>query len=402
MSVDDGNNQIELGGVLTMAVLDELLKNLDSLSDEELAALLSRLEVEKSGRQKENGVVYDNKGQIIACPHCGSATVVKTGHKKGKQTYRCKDCKKYFTETSNTMLHHSRLTEAQWRGLLLGMVQNLSTNQIADTIGVSPKTVWYNSNKVMMLIYDIFHEQDTFIDIAECDEYFSHMSFKGKRNPEFFVYTLGRLPRHHRTYDEKVKYLKEAGLWEELQKNPVFLEQLLSGDTYLAGTNRDSVCILTGKDRSGNLFIKPVCLGSMDARHVIKHFEERFEEDAIIVTDSTNVYNQFAENNNLQHEKILSEKHTNGAFSLSRINALHSILSAYWPDAKENLPATKYLDINLSFFWWLEKSKDLTAQQKVDELYAYLTGKTTIELSYERLRTKHIGLDTKGLIPDHV
>ena len=385
-----------------MAVLDEMLKNLDSLSDEELAALMSRLEVEKSGRQKEKGVVFDSKGRVAACPHCGSATVVKTGPKKGKQRYKCKDCGKYFTETSNTMLHHSRLTEAQWRGLLLGMVQNISTEQIADTIGVSPKTAWYNTTKVMMLLYDIFHEQDTFIDIAECDEYFVHMSFKGKRDPRFFVYKLGRLPRHHRNYAEKVEYLKEAGLWEELQKNPVFLEQLLSGDTYLEGTNRDNVCILTGKDRSGNLFAKPVCLGSMEAGHVMEHFDDRFEEDAIMVTDSTNVYNQFAEDNNLQHEKILAEKHTKGAFSLARINALHSNLSAYWPDSKENLPATKYLDINLTFFWWLEKNKDLTPQQKVDELYAYLTGKTTMELSYEQVRTKHIGLDTKGLIPDHV
>ena len=385
-----------------MAVLNEMLKNLDSLTDEELAELMSRLEVEKSGREKEKGVVYDSKGGVAACPHCGSVTIVKTGKKKGKQRYKCKDCNKCFTETSNTMLHHSRLSEAQWRGLLLGMVQNLSTEQIADSIDVSPKTVWYNSNKVMMLIYDIFHDQDTFVDIAECDEYFVHMSFKGKRDPRFFVYKLGRLPRHHRTYTEKIEYLEEAGLLEELQKNPVFLEQLLNGDTYLNGTNRDSVCILTGKDRSGNLFTKPVCLGSIEAKHVLEHFDDRFEDDAIIVTDSTNVYNQFAEDNNLQHEKILAEKHSRGAFSLARINAVHSNLSAYWPDEKENLPATKYLDINLTFFWWLEKNKDLTSQQKVDELYSYLTGKTTMELSYEQLRTKHIGLDTKGLIPDHV
>lgn len=57
-----------------MAVLDEMLKNLDSLTDEELASLMSRLEVEKSGRQKEKGVVYDSKGGIAACPHCGSVS----------------------------------------------------------------------------------------------------------------------------------------------------------------------------------------------------------------------------------------------------------------------------------------------------------------------------------------
>ena len=385
-----------------MAVLDEMLKNLDSLSDEELESLMSRLEVEKSGREKQKGVVYDSKGGIAVCPHCGSVSVVKTGKKEGKQRYKCKDCGKHFTETSNTMLHHSRLSESQWRGILLGMVQNLSTEQIANTVGVSPKTVWYNANKVMMLVYDIFHEQDTFVDIAECDEYSVHMSFKGKRDPSFFVYQLGRLPRHNRNYAEKVEYLKDAGLWDELQKNPVLLEQLLHGDAYLNGTNKDSVCILTGKDRSGNLFTKPVCLGSIEAKHVVQHFDDRFEDDAIMVTDSTNVYNQFAEDNNLHHEKILAEKHTNGPYSLARVNALHSILSAYWPKSKENLPATKYLDINLAFFWWLEKNKDLTAQQKVDELYAYLTGKTTMELSYEQLRTKHIGLDTKGLIPEHV
>lgn len=62
-----------------MAVLDEMLRNLDSLTDEELAALMSRLEVEKLGREKEKGVVYDSKGGVAACPHCGSVTIVKTG-----------------------------------------------------------------------------------------------------------------------------------------------------------------------------------------------------------------------------------------------------------------------------------------------------------------------------------
>lgn len=70
-----------------MAVLDEMLRNLDSLTDEELAALMPRLEVEKLGREKEKGVVYDSKGGVAACPHCGSVTIVKTGKKNGKQRY---------------------------------------------------------------------------------------------------------------------------------------------------------------------------------------------------------------------------------------------------------------------------------------------------------------------------
>jgi hypothetical protein len=62
-----------------------MLKNLDSLSDEELESLISRLEVEKSGREKQRDVVYDGKGGTAVCPHCGSVSVVKTGKKEGKQ-----------------------------------------------------------------------------------------------------------------------------------------------------------------------------------------------------------------------------------------------------------------------------------------------------------------------------
>ena len=39
---------------------------------------------------------------------------------------------------------------------------------------------------------------------------------------------------------------------------------------------------------------------------------------------------------------------------------------------KENLPATKYLDCDIMLFSWLEKNKDLTTKQMVDELYLYM------------------------------
>ncbi len=391
-----------------MAVASEVLKNLDSLTDEQLESLLSSLLAEKSGRekkqeQKNKGIIF-NHGVPVVCPDCGSVSIKKEGKRDGVQKYKCleENCKRHFNSNSNTMFHRSRLSKHQWKTLLLGMVQNLTLSQIADSIDMSEKTVWQNKIKVMVMLYNMFHDQDVFVDIAECDEYSVHMSFKGKKDPSFFVFTLGRLPRHHRTRAEKIEYLQKAGLWAGLQTNPVFLEQLLSGDTYLNGTNRDSVCILTGRDRSGNMFAKPVCLGNIESKHVIEHFKDRFEPDAIMVTDSNSSYNWFAEESNIHHEKILSEKHTNGPYSLSRVNAMHSNLAKHWPDAKENLPATKYLDINLMFFWWLEKNKDLTTQQKVDELFGYLQNTPPIELTYEMLKSKNIGLDTKGLIPPFV
>lgn len=338
-----------------MDVLDKMFEYLDSLSDDELEELLSRVEVEKSSRSKQENVkgLLMEDSKVIACPHCGSASVVKCGKKDGKQRYKCKEkeCGKTFVQTTNTMFTHTRLTREQWLELLRGMVEGLSINKIADNIGMSGKCVWYNEKKVMSVLMEIFGEQDDFVDIAECDEYSVHLSFKGKRDPAFFIYKLGRLPRHNYTYAEKVEYLQKAGFWDDLQKDPERLEQLLHGDCYLAGTNRDSVCILTGKDRSGNLFAKPVCVGNMEGIHMSKHMDTRFAQDAILVTDCNNSYDWFAEYRGIHHEKVLASKHTNGPYNLARINAIHSNLSKHWSDSKENLPATKYLDCDIMLFW---------------------------------------------------
>ena len=70
---------------------------------------------------------FDKNEEIpTACPHCGSIDIKKHGRKSDRQRYYCKDCHKTFVETSRSLQYHSRLTPAQWRGLLLGMVQNLS------------------------------------------------------------------------------------------------------------------------------------------------------------------------------------------------------------------------------------------------------------------------------------
>lgn len=38
------------------------------------------------------------------CPHCSSEQVVRFGKVKGRQRYRCKSCRKTFTDTTTTVL----------------------------------------------------------------------------------------------------------------------------------------------------------------------------------------------------------------------------------------------------------------------------------------------------------
>lgn len=129
--------------------------------------------------------------------------------------------------------------------------------------------------------------QDKFIDIAERDEYYTTLSFKGKRAPSFFINTLKRMPRHHRTYEEKVKHLMENGFWAKLQADPERLAMLLgSTDSYLRGISNNQTCILTCKDRNENLYVNPVSIGRLETADVKKHLSGGFAPDAIMVTDS--------------------------------------------------------------------------------------------------------------------
>ena len=64
--------------------------------------------------------------------------------------------------------------------------------------------------------------------------------------------------------------------------------------------------------------------------------------------------------------------------------------------------ATKYLDCDIMLFWWLEKNKDLTTKQMVDELYSLICNRINDPITYKELKSKKLGLDTKGIIPVQV
>ena len=51
---------------------------------------------------------------------------------------------------------------------------------------------------------------------------------------------------------------------------------------------------------------------------------------------------------------------------------------------------------------WLEKNKDLTTKQMVDELYSLICNRINDPITYKELKSKKLGLDTKGIIPVQV
>lgn len=391
-----------LGGLTMADFFKEVLKSVDTLTPEQMEQLASALAVRMQGKPESKKDVQEL--EFNGCPHCGSIDYKKHGLKAGKQRYFCKDCRKTFVSTTGTILYRSKLSEEQWKGLILGIIQNLSLKEISETIDCTEKTVWLNKAKLSLYLKLCVKQDDKFIDIAECDEYYATLSFKGKRDPSFFIETLDRMPRHHRTREEKIDYLRKAGYLSQLQNDPVRLNHLLtSSDTYKRGISNDQTCILTCKDRSGDAIMDTACIGRLETRDVTRLLSGKFEDDAILVTDSHPSYPKFAREDRVHLEQIPTGKHTKGPYNLSRVNALHSNIASRWADQNKKQPATKYMDLSLMVMWWLQKNSELKAPNKVDKLYNFLKETSnSIHITYKDIIERPLTLNTKKLIPQVV
>ena len=79
----------------------------------------------------------------------------------------------------------------------------------------------------------------------------------------------------------------------------------------------------------------------------------------------------------------------------------HSAIDRFF-GSKEYLPVTKYLDLYLIIFWWLQKQKDLNSNELVTRLFNIVTGYVSSETranmsrtTIESLVAREIPIDTK-------
>lgn len=399
-----------------MALTDtELNDILSALSPDEQRQLLNRLQENLAPAPVQQTTAQPkltNTGKVYACIHCGSVNYKKHGFtNQGMQRYVCKDCKKTFSENYGDSLRYSHLSEDTWREMLRGFIEELSIPKIAQNIGCSTKTVWLAKTKVNQAIMTMYGYTDIFRGQTQADEYYTRAAFKGKRDPEFFIYTLRRMPRHNRNYTQKVEWLEKAGLYKKLQREePEFLAELLADEPKMKrGISNEQICILTLVDQQGKLYLEPVSVGRLEKAMAKTKLKPRFTPDKsnVLVTDDHNAYNRVLYGTGAKHEVVNAKQHKRGKYNLATVNSVHSALDSYMDSHRGKVFNTKYLDLTLMLFWWLQRYKNYTTNQKVDMLYAIMTDDISeIELrekvnqvTENELQGREITIDTKGQFP---
>lgn len=412
-----------------MATLKELkeLMAKSNLTDQQIAELISTLtSMQKANEGNSQAVSLplellellrkctSNRGANLVCPKCGSLAVTKNGRRKGRQRYFCKDCKKTFGDTYGTLLYHSRLSVEQWKKFLALTLYNVSLPKITRDMGINQSTAWYNRHKVCSLIQQLEGEQDSFPSIVEGDEFYTPLSFIGKRDTSFFFDKVNRMPRHHRNKKEKYEYIERGGYEVAEVSNMVGfkndntipsaltvskeLNGLKKAEKRKRGISNEQVCVLTAVDKLENRYLAPSCVGKIEPKHLEQQWNGRFAEDSILVTDSLRAYRTFANKHKIHLRQIPSGKHSSGVFNLGKVNSYHSNLSLFLACYRE--VASKYIDHYLALFRWQEKFRGRRTTEQVELLLDMLTRGVDNRVLLTKLKDKPMPFDTKGLLID--
>jgi transposase-like protein len=293
----------ELSGLEQEQLLDELLKDYE-LRGQVLENVTQ--ELEKSNKRKP-------------CPHCASEKVYKRGKQSGVQMYQCRECSKWYSETTGTPLWDIKL-KPKWQSYLRCMEQGMPIKKIAKEIGVCVQTSFDWRHKILSSLSGFAPQ--TLSGVVECDELELALSNKGSRK-------LERKPRKRGTDFKRNEPSKETTV----------------------------VQVVTAVQRNGEKYLRAVESKRLSSEEITKALDGKLADQTTLITDKHPSYKLFAkENLSIKHRSVLAKEHVNKDdknIHLQHVNHTHSELRTFL--LPFNGVSSKYLQNYLNWFAYAYK-----------------------------------------------
>lgn len=126
--------------------------------------------------------LYDNKNiaKYSNCPHCHGKNFIKFGKYNGIQRYRCKTCKKTFSNTTNSIWKYSKKSAEKWFRFSELLIEEKTLNYCSKSLGISIVTAFYWRHKLLHAIEKIY-TCEIFKDIVFINVEAEGLSNKGSK-----------------------------------------------------------------------------------------------------------------------------------------------------------------------------------------------------------------------------
>ena len=317
---------------IEMTNLNALLEQIKNLPPKELQLIADSIMAKLSHNSFDKAA---DSSSVSICRKCGSDKgISKYGKdKKGNQRYRCKFCGALFTDTSFSVISHTRCDVAQWKKYVECLLHGYSLEKCGDICGISTRTAFLWRHKILSALQQ--DQQNRVLSgIIELDETFFGISYKGNhKKSKHFV-----MPR----------------------------------EPYKRGTDSNAqtgsrACVMCALERNGQMYAEVWGKGQPTVKMFSQAFAARIMEDSIVLSDkSLGARHYFEKFDNLQHialaavanpTKKAGPPEIKGAFHIQNINNMHTrlrkFLKAY------NGVSTKYLNHYVNLFVWLDNHKKI-------------------------------------------
>jgi len=291
---------------------------------EDITKSLDHIEIDTVASRKH---ILDNK--MGECPHCNHTKYVRFGIDKGSQRYKCKSCKRSFTEYTGTWM--AGLQRKDMISAYLGlMVQEKSLDKISKELRINKKTAFDWRHKILASL-DTKDEddEDDFTGITESDETFFLRSEKGMK-------VTGRDSRKR------------------------------GGKAKKRGVSKDQVAVIVTQDRKSTLDLSVATLGRIGKIDIENAIGKRIiKGKTILCSDSHHSYKGFAKDSQMEYHFVNASKgkRVKGTYHIQHVNSTHNrvkrwITNIFWG------VSTKYLQQYMNWYRVKEAIKSRTDKTK--------------------------------------
>jgi len=277
---------------------------------------------------------------LDVCPRCKSNNTIKKGKPKDRQRWFCQCCKKSFSASTNRILSYSKLPGEVWVAFARLMIDGMSLRECTFRCGVCLKTAFFMRHRILECMnkyIDLFRVDSSCS--AEIDEFYLRESFKGNHTKST-VFVMPREPKRR------------------------------SGDYVTGGTTKDLICILTGINDRGGLFLEVAGMGRFESEDASRMLREKIYKGAIISTDGHQSYVKIMQEIEVAvHNRFSTNNRSRGV--INAVNGLHSRLDAFLQPFRGI--SSRWVENYLSWFKWLESFRMRNSKEKAEKAIAHIS-----------------------------
>lgn len=289
---------------------------------------------ELSGMISKDFNIMSDKELPVSCPSCGGNKISGNGKYKGIQRFVCRDCSKYFRQTTGHITYNLKKSELMSK-YLYNMLLGYSIKKCSIETGICVQTSFDWRHKILSSFNEM--RPSLFEGIVESDDIFFLESGKGNR-------TLERKGRAR------------------------------GGKATKRGISDEQVAVVVTQDRSGNQELAVVKKGRISKNDLEKTIGLKIQGGSILCTDAHRSYTAFAKTKELEHHKFIVNKGQrviNKVYHVQNVNNTAKRLRAWM--SPFNGVATKYLQNYLNWFMILDKIKNKTNRLNSFATYAMVS-----------------------------